>query len=176
MIMKSALLICVLVFQGIALADVKCDDAIKMDQLKAKFLSLSYQDRVQREQGKDESSDAIDLISDFDKLAAKDPCRILVWKAYVNLAQAQSPFDGESGAAAIISQRMIKDKSLVAPYGSTTATFPERCRSQLLTSSVSNNQCIAKLGSRASNSAVENCESQNVFDFDKCVESDKPKK
>ncbi|MGZ3721432.1 MAG: hypothetical protein ACXVA9_00795 [Bdellovibrionales bacterium] len=153
----------------------KCGAIIsKMEQVKDKALALNMKsDKSARE---DASDAALATIDDFDKLKRSDTCRPKAWKAFVALAQAQAPFDGESQAAEMIDKRMSADALLRAPFTEATApqSFPDRCRSELLTSSVSLAQCVRTHGGeKIANSVYEKCNMDFTFDYEKCVESKK---
>jgi hypothetical protein len=147
-----------------------------INHFQAKFLGLPASNEEEIEAGMKEVEKAQDTITIFDKLSAKDPCQLVVWKDYVNLAQAQSPFDGESGAADIINTRLVKNPSLRAAYDEAVSSYGDSCRSQLLTSAVTVNQCVSAHGGKSAlNKTVEECAKQNTFDFEKC-QADKAKK
>src|SRR5262249_44586049 len=103
-------------------------DSTKTSDLQAKFMKLNPEIQKDLEAGTELSTSAIETIDDFDNLSKRSTCRTKIWKAYVDLAQAQAPFDEESQAAQLISQRIRREKLLKDIYEQSLCAFADRSR------------------------------------------------
>lgn len=153
------------IFSSSAWATTNCDVVIaKLNNLKTEFMRYDFRNDVDQGRGVEREDEAIEPIDDIDKLAKTDACRVKAWKAFVDLAQAQSPFDEESRAADVITNRLAADKSLQKPYNESLHDFPDRCRSQHLSSMVDVRICVDQ-----QHKSVHQCNAANKFNFLKCI-------
>jgi hypothetical protein len=131
-------------------------------------MKFSYANKRDRKAGADQAGTTVDrAIEGFDRIPKDNPCRLNAWKAFVDLAQAQAPFDMESGAAQVIA-RELRHRNLIATYRRSVAIFPDRCRSRLLDAMVQENQCIrAAGGEKTGGEAMLRC--VRNFNYEKCI-------
>lgn len=166
----SFLLAALLIWPAVSKADNACEAFIvKMKRLESRFTALDYSKDTDRGKGEDESYDAIEAIADWDKLPASDSCRPRAFKAFVDMAQAESPFDGEGGAAQVIEKRIRKDSKLNSIYQSSLSDGEHKdvCRRNLLRGMVSEDKCIHDAGGdNASGKASDNCATKYKKDWD----------
>lgn len=98
-----------------------CPLAEKFERSARSFLALDFKNERERTKGEEASSatidsrDASESLEKFDRMPRKDRCRLVTWKAFVDMSRAHAPFDGESGAAGIIAELLLKHPELVAP-------------------------------------------------------------
>lgn len=142
-----------------------CESLVsQLSSLKDEFQALRFENDADQDRGYDREDDAIAPVHDFDAIAKRDACRPRAWKAFVDLAQAQSPFDGESRAAEVIAKRLAADKSLEKTYQDSIREYPDRCRSQNLSAMVQLHLCIDH-----QHRPYERCIGENKFNFVKCL-------